>query len=219
MHGHQDHQPGARCLREAEAREAFGAGVFLGRRAPRAVGRSGRHRSAGPGRPRRDPTRGPLQPPPGGRPRPDREARTDAPLSAGRSSPAPASMILDTTVLVDLQRELRRSRPGPAAALLARAGDASIFIAFVSAMEFAEGFGDDERSRCERFLSPFHVLWPDADTAWHAARLSRALAGRGMPIGDHDLSIAALARQHGQAVVSRNDRPFRRVPGLTLRTY
>jgi predicted nucleic acid-binding protein len=128
-------------------------------------------------------------------------------------------MILDTTVLVDLQRELRRERPGHAVALLAQARDASIFISFVTLMEFAEGFGDDERSRCERFLSPFQVLWPDADTAWHAARLSRALAAEGTPIGDHDLWIAALALQHGRAVVSRNQRHFRRVPGLALRTY
>ena len=54
-------------------------------------------------------------------------------------------MILDTTVLIDLQRELRRGQPGPASALLAQAGDDEVAIAFVSWMEFAEGYGDDQR--------------------------------------------------------------------------
>jgi predicted nucleic acid-binding protein len=63
------------------------------------------------------------------------------------------------------------------------------------------------------------VLWPDADTAWRAARVSRARLASGPSIGDHDLWIAALALQHGHAVVSRNERHFRRVPGLAFLSY
>jgi predicted nucleic acid-binding protein len=128
-------------------------------------------------------------------------------------------MILDTTVLVDLQREFRREEPGPATRLLETAGDAPLLITFVTWMEFAEGFDDDDRRDCESFLAAFRVLWPDADTAWRAARVSRALQDAGTPIGDHDLWIAALALEHGHAVVSRNERHFSRVPGLSLRSY
>jgi len=128
-------------------------------------------------------------------------------------------MILDTTVLVDLQKELRRERPGPASRLLERSGDAPVFITFVTWMEFAEGFGDDDRLPCERFLSSFQILWPDCETAWRAARVSRSLRMSGAPIGDHDLWIAALALQHGRTVVSRNEQHFRRVPGLAFRAY
>jgi tRNA(fMet)-specific endonuclease VapC len=60
---------------------------------------------------------------------------------------------------------------------------------------------------------------PDPETAWVAARVSRALRAAGTPIGDHDLWIAALALQHGMTVASRNERHFRRVAGLRLRTY
>ena len=98
-------------------------------------------------------------------------------------------MILDTTVLIDLQRELRRGQPGSASAVLAQAGHEEVAIAFVSWMEFAEGYGDDQREACERFLAPFRVLWPSADTAWAAARLSRELQERGESIGDHDAWI------------------------------
>jgi len=128
-------------------------------------------------------------------------------------------MILDTTVLVDLQKEVRREKPGAATRLLDTSGDAPVFIAFVTWMEFAEGFGDHDRLACERFLSGFQVLWPDVDTAWKAAGLSRSLRGSGAPIGDHDLWIAALALQHGRTVVSRNEEHFRRVPGLPFRAY
>ena len=77
-------------------------------------------------------------------------------------------MILDTTVLVDLQRELRRNEPGGASALLERFGDERVSIAFVTWMEFAEGFADDRREDCERFLSSFPVLWLDIEVSWEA---------------------------------------------------
>jgi predicted nucleic acid-binding protein len=128
-------------------------------------------------------------------------------------------MILDTTVLVDLQKEFRRDQPGSARRLLETSGDTAVFITFVTWMELAEGFGDPDRDACERFLSGFQVLWPDTETAWRAARLSRSLRASGGPIGDHDLWIAALALQHGRTVVSRNERHFRRVPGLAFRSY
>jgi len=128
-------------------------------------------------------------------------------------------VILDTTVLIDLQKESRREQPGAASRLLEASGDALAFITFVTWMEFAEGWGDDDRLACERFLSGFQVLWPDVETAWRAARVSRSLRAFGEPIGDHDLWIAALALQHGRTVVSRNERHFRRVPGLSFRAY
>lgn len=128
-------------------------------------------------------------------------------------------MLLDTTVLVDLQRELRGGRGGPASSLLADESDSTIKITFVSWMEFAEGYPDEERAGCERFLSAFRVLWPGPETAWLAARVSRRLRAEGSPIGDHDLWIAALALQHELTVVSRNERHFGRVDGLSLRVY
>jgi predicted nucleic acid-binding protein len=50
-------------------------------------------------------------------------------------------------------------------------------------------------------------------------RVSRSLRASGGPIGDHDLWIAALGLQHGRTIVSRNEQRFRRVAGLSLRTY
>ena len=128
-------------------------------------------------------------------------------------------MILDTTVLVDLQRELRRSKPGAATALLERFADEKVSIVFVTWMEFAEGFEDSRREDCERFLSPFPVLWPDIDVCWEASRIAHRLAADGRSIGDHDTWIAAFGLRHHRPVVTRNDRHFIRVPGLDVRSY
>jgi len=128
-------------------------------------------------------------------------------------------VILDTTVLVDLQRELRRSKPGVATALLERFVDEQVSIAFVTWMEFAEGFEDSRREDCERFLSPFPVLWPDIEVSWEASRIARRLAADGRSIGDHDAWIAAFGLRHQRPVVTRNERHFSCVPGLEVRPY
>ena len=128
-------------------------------------------------------------------------------------------MILDTTVLVDLQRELKRKQPAGATAVLERFASEPVSIAFVTWMEFAEGFASDRREDCERFLAPFTVLWPDLVTSWEASRIVRDLEAEGLIIGDHDAWIAALARRHERAVVTRNNRHFKRVPHLTVTTY
>jgi predicted nucleic acid-binding protein len=128
-------------------------------------------------------------------------------------------MILDTTVLVDLQKEIRREQAGAATRLLETFETDPVFITYVTGMEFAEGFGDDGRAACEKFLSPFQVLWPDIETARRAARISRLLRSSGTSIGDHDLWIAALAVQHRHLLVSRNVQHFERVPELSFRGY
>lgn len=128
-------------------------------------------------------------------------------------------MILDTTVLVDLQRELRKDEPGEATALLERFGDERVGIAFVTWMEFAEGFEDQSREDCDHFLNPFPVLWPDVEVNWVASRISRRLETDGRAIGDHDVWIAALGIRHQRPIATRNRRHFQRVAGLEVQSY
>lgn len=86
-------------------------------------------------------------------------------------------------------------------------------------MEFAEGFSDDHREKSQKFLAPFRVLWPDADTVWTASRLSRTLRASGRRIGDHDSWIAALALQREMPIATRNEGHFGRISGLLVQTY
>ncbi len=73
------------------------------------------------------------------------------------------------------------------------------------------------RERYERWLAKsigsYRVLLVDEETAVCYAALRGELKKAGTPIPSNDVWIAALARQHGLAVLSR-DRHFDQVPGL-----
>ena len=62
------------------------------------------------------------------------------------------------------------------------------------------------------------VLPLEGDTAEDAARLGGDLDRRGLPVGNLDLLIAAIARRHRAILVTR-DQDFQRIPGLHLETY
>ena len=63
-------------------------------------------------------------------------------------------------------------------------------------------------------LRPMQILPFDDESAEEAARIRVALESLGMPIGAHDLLIAATALRHHAPLVTRNVREFSRVPGL-----
>jgi tRNA(fMet)-specific endonuclease VapC len=62
------------------------------------------------------------------------------------------------------------------------------------------------------------VLPIDIATSGHYATVRDELRARGTPIPENDVWVAALARQHGLAVVSR-DAHFDRVPQLVRRAW
>jgi predicted nucleic acid-binding protein len=128
-------------------------------------------------------------------------------------------VLLDTTFLIDLQRELRGKRPDDAIAFLKSQSTSSVCISLITWMEFAEGYGDAHEQACRQFLSRFPLVLPDVPIAWQASRLSRFLRAQGRRIGDHDLWIAATALELRVPLVTRNSSHFRPVPGLNLMSY
>jgi tRNA(fMet)-specific endonuclease VapC len=73
---------------------------------------------------------------------------------------------------------------------------------------FKSGNSQDE------FLTFVRVLPWDDEAAEHHAEIRAALAGA--PIGNLDTLIAAHARSCRTAVVTNNERHFRKVPGLRV---
>jgi len=67
-------------------------------------------------------------------------------------------------------------------------------------------------------LAVFLVLPIRAETSEHYAEVRAELKSAGRPIPSNDVWIAALARQHGYALVSR-DEHFQAVRGLDLLTW
>ena len=128
-------------------------------------------------------------------------------------------MILETTFLVDLEREAIRGVEGPALTFLEAIPETRLHIALTTAGEMASGSGSLAREAWDRLFQRFQVLHPDQDVAWRYGGLYRHLRRTGTPIGANDLWIAATALVHGLPLVTRNVREFQRVPELDVRGY
>jgi tRNA(fMet)-specific endonuclease VapC len=129
-------------------------------------------------------------------------------------------MILDSTFLVDFERERRRQIPGCACAFLKAHADVQFCITFTIAGELAAGLSlGGERARWLNFIHPFRILESSADIAWEFGRAFRHLQSQGTLIGANDLWIGSTGLAHGLPVVTRNARDFERIPGLQVFSY
>jgi predicted nucleic acid-binding protein len=129
------------------------------------------------------------------------------------------ALVLETTFLIDLDREERRKEPGPAIALLEREPDARLYVPSAVAGELAGGPSARDRDKWEAFLAPLFVLAPTPDICWRYGRIYRHLKDNGQLIGTNDLWIAATAVVHDMPLVTRNGAHFRRVPDLIVESY
>jgi len=129
------------------------------------------------------------------------------------------SLILETSFLVDFERENSRGVPGPALAFLEAHEDARLYITFTVAGELAAGISLADRARWEEFIAPFHILACSADVAWEYGRAYRYLQGNRLLIGANDLWIAATGVAYRMPIVTRNVEHYRRVPDLQVVTY
>jgi tRNA(fMet)-specific endonuclease VapC len=129
------------------------------------------------------------------------------------------SLIVETSFLIDLEREHNRGAPGRAVAFLEQNGDARLYLPFIVAGELAAGLSLADRSRWETFLAPFYILASNADVSWEYGRAFRYLQENGRLIGGNDLWIAATGLADRMPVLTRNVEHTRRVPGLDVESY
>ena len=129
------------------------------------------------------------------------------------------ALILETSFLVDLERELILGDPGPAQLFLQSHQDQKLHITFTIAGELAAGPRINERATWDRLLSPFEVLGCTPEVSWRYGRLYRYLRANGLLIDANDLWIAATALAFELPVVTRNEGHFARVPELNVIGY
>lgn len=129
------------------------------------------------------------------------------------------ALILETTFLIDLEREHNRGTPAAAVAFLEGEDDARLYLTFTVAGELAAGTSISNRARWEAFLGPLYVLQSTPAVCWEYGKASRFLRDNRGLIGANDLWIAATALAYGMPVVTRNAEHYRRVPGLEVETY
>jgi tRNA(fMet)-specific endonuclease VapC len=72
--------------------------------------------------------------------------------------------------------------------------------------------------RLDRFSNLLPVLSCDSETVIHYANIRFALRRTGKPIPENDIWIAAIARQHGLTLLSR-DAHFRQVADLDVESF
>lgn len=128
-------------------------------------------------------------------------------------------LILETTFLVDLEREAAWQEHGPAMDFLASVPENRLHIALITAGEMACGAGSRDRGPWEKLFQRFEVLEPDRDVAWRYGRVYGYLRDQGRLIGTNDLWIAATALTKELPLVTRNVDEFRRVPDLEVVRY
>lgn len=135
-------------------------------------------------------------------------------------SSSPRMVCLDTSFLVDFLRgrkdavEFLSQLEGSSEAVTVAAP--SIFE-LIEAAEIARS--DKEKAAIHELVSSLAVLPLDSETAWAAGRLSAELILAGEQIGQMDTLIGAIARYHGEPIVTRNTRHFWHIPGLDVREY
>jgi predicted nucleic acid-binding protein len=128
-------------------------------------------------------------------------------------------LILETTFLIDFERENVRGIAGPAIAFLETCDEARLYVTFTIAGELAAGVSMSDRAKWEEFLAPFHVLPFTPNVSWEYGQAHRYLQKNGLLLGANDLWIAATALAYAMPLVTRNTQPYRRVPGLQVTEY
>lgn len=127
-------------------------------------------------------------------------------------------ILIDSSVLVAAERgQLDLD------ALLIGRGDDQVAIAAITASELLHGvhrLKGAARARSEVLLERLLAVLPVVNFDLHAARvhatLGADLSAKGMPVGAHDLMIAATAVLLDYAVATRDLRSFPRIRGLRV---
>ena len=128
-------------------------------------------------------------------------------------------LILESSFLIDLEREQRLDKPGPARNFLAGQGQQRLYTTFTATGEIAAGTLPEKRPAWESFMASFEVLPWSPEVTWFYGQTYQYLKENGLLIGANDLWIAATALAHDMPLVTRDRRHFARVPGLSVRSY
>lgn len=128
--------------------------------------------------------------------------------------------MLDTNICVELirkrspklLRKLKKLRPD------------DVCISSVTLSELEYGVAKSEAPEKNKlalaeFMTPITVASYDDKVAAHYGRIRTELEVRGKPIGPLDTMIAAHALALGLALVTSNEREFRRIPSLNVENW
>jgi len=126
---------------------------------------------------------------------------------------------VDTTFLIDLQRERSVGKPGHAQQFLLELDDTELCLSAVALGEFSEGFDDQSHPIVQAVRKRHRILSTDEETALLYRRVARELRSQGGLIGANDLWIGCSAIRHDLPLLTANTTHFGRIPGLEVIDY
>jgi tRNA(fMet)-specific endonuclease VapC len=131
--------------------------------------------------------------------------------SANALTPASGRVLLDTNIVIALLE-------GDEAVLSHLDRAPEVFIPAVALGELFFGAAKSGRpsentARVERFAAGRAIVSCDLEVAREYGRMKQRLRGKGRPLPDNDIWIAAAAKRHGMVLVTR-DRHFREIEDL-----
>lgn len=101
--------------------------------------------------------------------------------------------------------------------------ETTLTIAAPSVMELWSGAiiakaSEHEKAKVNDLIQSLQILPLDEKSAKEAGEIEADLLRRGLPIETEDIMIAAIARVHGEKVVT-HDAHYTRIPGLRVLKY
>ena len=128
-------------------------------------------------------------------------------------------MIVDTTFLIDLEREIAGGQTGPAMEFLAGHTAEAMRISVITFGELAEGYEDSASPALDELIAPYGIIDISQSVARRYAAISRSVRSSGDRWGDNDLWIGATAIEANEPLVTRDRDHFSRISGLTVLGY
>jgi predicted nucleic acid-binding protein len=128
-------------------------------------------------------------------------------------------MIVDTTFLIDLEKEIAGGQAGPAMEFLAGHTAEAMRISVITFGELAEGYEDSASLALDELIAPYGIIDISQSVARRYAAISRSLRSSGDRWGDNDLWIGATAIEANEPLVTRDRDHFSRISGLTVLGY
>jgi tRNA(fMet)-specific endonuclease VapC len=133
-------------------------------------------------------------------------------------------VFLDTTFCIDLMRERKQGKNGPASRKLASLGETPLYASLFVACELHAGARmsnqpQAELRKIETLFEIVEIILPERSFAVAYGEAEAILRRKGKAIPTMDLLIGLTAKLHGLPLLTANDKHFRRIPGLIVETY
>jgi tRNA(fMet)-specific endonuclease VapC len=133
-------------------------------------------------------------------------------------------VFIDTSFCIDVMKESRQGRKGPALRKLISLGETPLYMSLFVACELQAGaqMSDNPRTelrKVEMFSELVEIVLPDRSFAVAYGEAEAFLRKNGKTIPTMDLLTGVMAKQFGLPLLTSDENHYRRIPGLVVETY